>query len=76
MAQRIINRSLRLTTDQRPSPPTLDVVHKVVYICSSHLLTDDELSGSNLTEELCSTLQRLFFYLHWDDTVAESEPPD
>ena len=54
----------------------LDVVHKAVYICSSYLLTDDELSGSSLIEELCSTLQRLFFYLYSDDTATESECPD
>ena len=76
MAQRFINRSLRLMADKRPSPLTLDVVHKAVYICSSYLLTDDELSGSSLIQELCSTLQRLFFYLYSDDTATESECPD
>lgn len=73
MAQRFINRSLRLMADQRPSPPIPDVVHKAVYICSSYLLMDDELSGSRLIEELCSTLQVLFFCLYSDDTAAESE---
>lgn len=62
--------------DQRPSPPTLDAVRKAVYFCSSHLLTDDELSGSHLIEELCSTLQKLFFHLTWDDTAAVSKSPN
>ena len=75
MAQRFINRSLRLMAEQRPSRPTRIVIHKTVYLCSSYLLTDDELNGSSLVEELCSAYQRLYFYLDNDEFAAESECP-
>lgn len=62
-------------TDQRLPLPTLGAVYRAVHFCSSHLLTDDALCGSNLIEQLCSTLQRLFVHLNLDDTAAVSKYP-